>query len=69
MKSASLIHWEEQGRIFGQFLLMVLVSLIALIPAFLIGRMISHRFLEQFIGQTGLDLSIPQGLSLGDRLC
>ena len=63
---------KSKGRIFGQFLLeVVLVSLLALIPAFLIGRMISHRFLEQFVGQTGqqqtLDLlhQIPQGLSLG----
>ena len=49
----------------------VLVSLLAVIPAFLIGRMVSHRFLEQFVGQTGqqqtLDLlnQVPQGLSLG----
>ena len=63
---------KSKGRIFGQFLLeVVLVSLLALIPAFLIGRMISHRFLEQFVGQTGqqqtLELlhQIPQGLSLG----
>lgn len=48
----------------------VLVSL-AVIPAFLIGRMVSHRFLEQFVGQTGqqqtLELlnQVPQGLSLG----
>ena len=63
---------KSKGRIFGQFLLeVVLVSLLALIPASLIGRMISHRFLEQFVGQTGqqqtLELlhQIPQGLSLG----
>ena len=63
---------KSKGRIFGQFLLeVVLVSLLAVVPAFLIGRMISHRFLEQFVGQTGqqqtLDLlhQIPQGLSLG----
>ena len=63
---------KSKGRIFGQFLLeVVLVSLLAVIPAFLIGRMISHRFLEQFVGETGqqqtLDLlhQIPQGLSLG----
>ena len=63
---------KSKGRIFGQFLLeVVLVSLLALIPGFLIGRMISHRFLEQFVGPTGqqqtLDLlhQIPQGLSLG----
>ena len=72
MKSASSIHWESKGRIFRQFLLeVVLVSLLAVIPAFLIGRMVSHRFLEQFVGQTGqqqtLDLlnQVPQGLSLG----
>ena len=63
---------KSKGRIFGQFLLeVVLVSLLAVIPAFLIGRMVSHRFLKQFVGQTGqqqtLDLlnQIPQGLSLG----
>ena len=63
---------KSKGRIFRQFLLeVVLVSLLAVIPAFLIGRMISHRFLEQFVGQTGqqqtLELlhQIPQGLSLG----
>ena len=63
---------KSKGRIFGQFLLeVVLVSLLAVLPAFLIGRMISHRFLEQFVGETGqqqtLDLlhQIPQGLSLG----
>lgn len=63
---------KSKGRIFRQFLLeVVLVSLLAVIPAFLIGRMVSHRFLEQFVGQTGqqqtLDLlhQIPQGLSLG----
>ena len=63
---------KSKGRIFGQFLLeVVLVSLLAVIPAFLIGRLVSHRFLEQFVGQTGqqqtLDLlhQIPQGLSLG----
>ena len=63
---------KSKGRIFGQFLLeVVLVSLLAVIPAFLIGRMVSHRFLEQFVGQTGqqqtLDFlhQIPQGLSLG----
>ena len=63
---------KSKGRIFGQFLLeVVLVSLLAVIPAFLIGRMVSHRFLEQFVGETGqqqtLDLlhQIPQGLSLG----
>ena len=49
-----LIHWEEQGRSFRQFLLeVVLVSLLAVIPALLIGQMVSHRFLEQFVGQTG----------------
>lgn len=63
---------KSKGRIFRQFLLeVVLVSLLAVIPAFLIGRMVSHRFLEQFVGQTGqqqtLELlnQIPQGLSLG----
>ena len=63
---------KSKGRIFRQFLLeVVLVSLLAVIPAFLIGQMVSHRFLEQFVGQTGqqqtLDLlnQIPQGLSLG----
>ena len=63
---------KSKGRIFGQFLLeVVLVSLLAVIPAFLIGRMVSQRFLEQFVGETGqqqtLDLlhQIPQGLSLG----
>lgn len=63
---------KSKGRIFGQFLLeVVLVSLLAVLPAFLIGRIISHRFLEQFVGETGqqqtLDLlhQIPQGLSLG----
>ena len=63
---------KSKGRIFRQFLLeVVLVSLLAVIPAFLIGRMVSHRFLEQFVGQTGqqqtLDLlnQVPQGLSLG----
>lgn len=63
---------KSKGRIFRQFLLeVVLVSLLAVIPAFLIGRMVSQRFLEQFVGQTGqqqtLDLlnQIPQGLSLG----
>ena len=63
---------KSKGRIFRQFLLeVVLVSLLAVIPAFLIGRMVSHRFLEQFVGETGqqqtLDLlhQIPQGLSLG----
>ena len=63
---------KSKGRIFGQFLLeVVLVSLLAVIPAFLIGRMVSHRFLKQFVGQTGqqqtLELlnQIPQGLSLG----
>lgn len=63
---------KSKGRIFRQFLLeVVLVSLLAVIPAFFIGRMVSHRFLEQFVGQTGqqqtLDLlnQIPQGLSLG----
>ena len=63
---------KSKGRIFGQFLLeVVLVSLLAVIPAFLIGRMVSYRFLEQFVGETGqqqtLDLlhQIPQGLSLG----
>lgn len=63
---------KSKGRIFRQFLLeVVLVSLLAVLPAFLIGRMVSHRFLEQFVGQTGqqqtLDLlnQIPQGLSLG----
>lgn len=63
---------KSKGRIFRQFLLeVVLVSLLAVIPAFLIGRMVSHLFLEQFVGQTGqqqtLDLlhQIPQGLSLG----
>ena len=63
---------KSKGRIFRQFLLeVVLVSLLAVLPAFLIGRMVSHRFLEQFVGQTGqqqtLELlnQIPQGLSLG----
>ena len=63
---------KSKGRIFRQFLLeVVLVSLLAVIPAFFIGRMVSHRFLEQFVGQTGqqqtLELlnQIPQGLSLG----
>ncbi len=47
----------------------MLVSLLADDPAFLIGRMVSHRFLEQFVGQAGqqdLDLlqPSPQGLSL-----
>lgn len=63
---------KSKGRIFRQFLLeVVLVSLLAVIPAFLIGRMVSRRFLEQFVGQTGqqqtLELlnQIPQGLSLG----
>ena len=63
---------KSKGRIFGQFLLeVVLVSLLAVVPAFLIGRMVNHRFLEQFVGQTGqqqtLELlnQIPQGLSLG----
>ena len=63
---------KSKGRIFRQFLLeVVLVSLLTVIPSFLIGRMVSHRFLEQFVGQTGqqqtLELlnQIPQGLSLG----
>ena len=68
----ALIHWEEQGPdLWTVPLEVVLVSLLAVIPAFLIGRMVSHRFLEQFVGQTGqqqtLDLlnQVPQGLSLG----
>ena len=61
---------KSKGRIFRQFLLeVVLVSLLAVLPAFLIGRMVSHRFLEQFVGQTGQAdprlAQVPQGLSLG----
>ena len=63
---------KSKGRIFRQFLLeVVLVSLLAVIPALLIGQMVSHRFLEQFVGQTGQQQTlkllnqIPQGLSLG----
>ena len=63
---------KSKGRIFRQFLLeVVLVSLLAVIPAFLIGRMVSHRFLEQFVGPDGstadprLAQPSPSSLSLG----
>ncbi len=53
MKIGVLIHWEKQGPDFRQFLLEVVLVSPAVIPAFLIGRMVSHRFLEQFVGRTG----------------
>ena len=63
---------KSKGRIFAQFLMeILLVSLISLLPALAIGRLLSRLFLQEFIGQQGQQQAlrlldqIPQGLSLG----
>lgn len=66
---------KSKGRIFVQFLVeILLVSLMSLLPAIAIGRLLSRLFLQEFLGQQGqqgqqqalqlLD-QIPQGLPLG----
>lgn len=63
---------KSKGRIFAQFLMeILLVSLMSLLPALAIGRLLSRLFLQEFIGQQGQQQAlqlldqIPQGLPLG----
>lgn len=63
---------KSKGRIFVQFLMeILLVSLMSLLPALAIGRLLSRLFLQEFIGQQGQQQAlqlldqIPQGLPLG----
>ena len=63
---------KSKGRIFAQFLReILLVSLMSLLPALAIGRLLSRLFLQEFIGQQGQQQAlrlldqIPQGLPLG----
>ena len=63
---------KSKGRIFAQFLMeILLVSLMSLLPALAIGRLLSRLFLQEFIGQQGQQQTlqlldqIPQGLPLG----
>ncbi|MFR8937706.1 MAG: ABC transporter permease, partial [Streptococcus sp.] len=45
---------KSKGRIFAQFLMeILLVSLMSLLPALAIGRLLSRLFLQEFIGQQG----------------
>lgn len=62
---------KSKGRIFAQFLMeILLVSLMSLLPALAIGRLLSRLFLQEFIGQQGQQQAlqlldqIPQGLPL-----
>ena len=63
---------KSKGRIFAQFLMeILLVSLMSLLPALAIGRLLSRLFLQEFIGQQGQQQAlqlldqIPQGLPIG----
>ena len=65
MNRYSLAIGKSKGRIFVQFLVeILLVSLMSLLPAIAIGRLLSRLFLQEFLGQQGQQ----QALQLLDQI-